>query len=225
MNQTAGDGKFWMRSQLSTGCGNITHPVAELGILRYGNSTNLPTTTAQPDINIRCKDEPYESLVPVVPWFVSKRPANDPEENRYEAGVTIPEYKGFHRWALGNRPMWLDYQRPTITNLFDEKYLDNPDIAVVDMNYDDEWAYLIITGRSKNQNERFPAPDAHPMHMHGHDFAILAQLNASFDEETAMKSLKYENPPRRDTALLPLGGYLVVAFRTDNAGAWLVHCQ
>ena len=31
--------------------------------------------------------------------------------------------------------------------------------------------------------------------------------------------------PKRDTALLPAGGHLVIAFRTDNPGAWLLHCH
>jgi hypothetical protein len=37
--------------------------------------------------------------------------------------------------------------------------------------------------------------------------------------------LTYTNPPRRDTALLPGGGWLALAFPTDNPGAWLMHCH
>jgi hypothetical protein len=37
--------------------------------------------------------------------------------------------------------------------------------------------------------------------------------------------LKTNNPPRRDVALLPAGGYLVIAFRSDNPGSWLMHCH
>jgi len=33
------------------------------------------------------------------------------------------------------------------------------------------------------------------------------------------------NPPRRDTAVLPGDGYLVIAFMADNPGAWLLHCH
>lgn len=33
------------------------------------------------------------------------------------------------------------------------------------------------------------------------------------------------NPPRVDVAMLPGSGYLVVAFKTDNPGAWLMHCH
>jgi hypothetical protein len=33
------------------------------------------------------------------------------------------------------------------------------------------------------------------------------------------------NPPRRDVVLLPRDGYIVIAFKADNPGAWLVHCH
>ena len=38
-------------------------------------------------------------------------------------------------------------------------------------------------------------------------------------------NLKRDNPPRRDVALLPANGYLVIAFKSDNPGAWLLHCH
>ncbi len=37
--------------------------------------------------------------------------------------------------------------------------------------------------------------------------------------------LNLNNPPRRDVALLPANGYLVLAFKSDNPGAWLLHCH
>ena len=62
------------------------------------------------------------------------------------------------------------------------------------------------------------------MHLHGHDFAILEQAyNKTFDPNTL--NLKYDNPPRRDVVLQPRGGYVVIAFQTDNPGTWLLHCH
>lgn len=70
---------------------------------------------------------------------------------------------------------------------------------------------------------------AHPIHLHGHDFAILAQVeNQKFPETVeGLKNLtlKTDNPPRRDVVLLPTNGYVVIAFKADNPGAWLVHCH
>lgn len=62
------------------------------------------------------------------------------------------------------------------------------------------------------------------IHLHGHDFAILEQVaNKTFSTDTV--NLKYNNPPRRDVVLVPASGYIVIAFKTDNPGAWLVHCH
>jgi len=36
---------------------------------------------------------------------------------------------------------------------------------------------------------------------------------------------KFDNPPRRDVALLPNGGFLIIAFKADNPGSWLMHCH
>lgn len=61
------------------------------------------------------------------------------------------------------------------------------------------------------------------IHLHGHDFAILQQIeNAIFPDKV---NLNKENPPRRDVILVPGGGYVVIAFKTDNPGAWLAHCH
>lgn len=59
------------------------------------------------------------------------------------------------------------------------------------------------------------------IHLHGHDFFVLAQGTGSYDADTAV--LNTSNPPRRDTALLPPSGYMVIAFETDNPGVWLMH--
>jgi hypothetical protein len=65
------------------------------------------------------------------------------------------------------------------------------------------------------------------IHLHGHDFAILAQVGeATFPPVPPDKlHLKTDNPPRRDVVLLPTDGYAVIAFKTDNPGSWLAHCH
>ncbi len=54
---------------------------------------------------------------------------------------------------------------------------------------------------------------AHPMHLHGHHFQLLA-INA-----TPL------NGPMRDTLLVPPMASAVVAFDADNPGRWLFHCH
>jgi FtsP/CotA-like multicopper oxidase with cupredoxin domain len=73
------------------------------------------------------------------------------------------------------------------------------------------------------------------MHLHGHDFLILGRSPAlanpfpvpprRFNPATDTATLDFNNPTRRDTTMLPGNGWLVVAFRSDNPGAWLFHCH
>ena len=65
---------------------------------------------------------------------------------------------------------------------------------------------------------------AHPIHLHGHDFALLQQVeNQQFVPERL--HLNLNNPPRRDVVLLPRNGFVVIAFKADNPGSWLMHCH
>lgn len=60
------------------------------------------------------------------------------------------------------------------------------------------------------------------MHVHGHDFYVLGTGAGVFGDTS---TLKFNNPPRRDVAMLPADGWLVLAFETNNPGAWLMHCH
>ena len=64
---------------------------------------------------------------------------------------------------------------------------------------------------------------SHQIHLHGHDFAILQQEEQPYHRSKL--NLKHDNPPRRDVVLLPKGGFVVIAFKADNPGSWLMHCH
>ena len=40
-----------------------------------------------------------------------------------------------------------------------------------------------------------------------------------------MKGLNLVNPPRRDVVLLPGFGHVIIAFKADNPGVWIMHCH
>lgn len=83
-----------------------------------------------------------------------------------------------------------------------------------------QWTYWII-----QEPPGTPVPIPHPIHLHGHDFYVLGRGSGLFNTTTSPSTLTWDNPPRRDTALLPGGGWLAIAFPTDNPGAWLMHCH
>jgi hypothetical protein len=60
------------------------------------------------------------------------------------------------------------------------------------------------------------------MHLHGHNFYILAAGSGTWDGSTIVNP---DNPLRRDTLLIPAASYTVIQFEADNPGTWPFHCH
>jgi len=56
-------------------------------------------------------------------------------------------------------------------------------------------------------------PMAHPMHLHGHHFQVVAVNGMAL------------SGAMRDTVMVPGSGTVRVAFDADNPGRWLFHCH
>ncbi|KAL9126844.1 MAG: hypothetical protein Q9217_004171 [Psora testacea] len=237
------DQNYWIRIVGAHGCFDVEEGQQNelLGIIRYNSGSQKRPTTTSYQFSKQCADEPYASLVPVVPMTVTAKdhPANniDPDHgDNFEVGFESPSanytvpHGNFTRWDILDTPMWLEFGDPTINHV--KNYTWNPsEYAIITEDYTrDDWVYLIITANgTTNQHaagkRRFIAL-AHPIHLHGHDFVLLAQQNRPFHvDDLSNGTFKYDNPPRRDVALLPGDGYLAIGFRTDNPGIWIMHCH
>lgn len=109
--------------------------------------------------------------------------------------------------------MVVNWTDPTLLQILDGETSWADSNAVIQLPDAGEWVYIVI-------ETTLGVP--HPIHLHGHDFFVLAQGSGTYSSSV---TLKLDNPPRRDTAMLPASGYLVLAFETDNPGAWLMHCH
>ena len=66
------------------------------------------------------------------------------------------------------------------------------------------------------------------MHLHGHDFLLLAEGKGVFNE-SVLQSANLVNPTRRDVVTMPAsdptasdtGGFVVIAFPLNNPGVWV----
>ena len=56
-------------------------PSTNMGILRYNGSSEADPTTQRQKYPTACSDEPYSSLVPIVPWKV-EAPSNERKSNK-----------------------------------------------------------------------------------------------------------------------------------------------
>ncbi|KAF3317901.1 hypothetical protein TWF173_009722 [Orbilia oligospora] len=134
---------------------------------------------------------------------------------------------GERLWQIYGIPMRLDWSNPALEMLNeDSKPTDFPESYTVIEARPDGGDNMnnVVFHISGNAAPGTPGGTMHPIHIHGHDFIILAQGSGKFDEaENTSRTLF--NPVRRDVATMPPDGYLIISFPVDNNGMWLLHCH
>lgn len=76
---------------------------------------------------------------------------------------------------------------------------------------------------------------AHPFHMHGHSFYVLSRYQSGhragwgsynpFSNTAPPHGLDMDMPVQKDTVAVPRRGHVVLRFRADNPGIWMLHCH
>lgn len=248
-NQTAGS-SFWMRSVPVSGCSKNAAPTDLKGIVRYAasasstiKSTSTPTSQPPDYDGENCTDEEAGNIVP----YMSLNAGGADYKETFQ--LALAEVGGYEKWHLNNSTFIAEWDSPsefeplTPYLLLSSLYLSccgflgrffrkadfptrlaiqevmhgrtafNTTQHVVSLPQANKWTYFVIN----NTN-----PIDHPIHLHGHDFWVLAQGTGDFDPSTP---LNVHNTPRRDVAMLYGNGHLVIGFVTDNPGTWLLHCH
>ncbi|KAI8964489.1 putative multicopper oxidase [Daldinia sp. FL1419] len=196
---------FWIRAIPQSACSENDSEDNIRGILSYTGTVSTPNTTGYDYID-SCSDE-TDNIVP----YHSKTVGDTSSVTNEVAGITT--LNGLFRWTLNSTSMLVDWENPTLLQVINEETNFEVDDSVLQLPDANVWVYLAI-------ETDLAVP--HPIHLHGHDFFVLAQDTGSYSSSVTLNT---DNPPRRDTALLPPSGYLVIAFETDNPGVWLMHCH
>jgi FtsP/CotA-like multicopper oxidase with cupredoxin domain len=158
-----------------------------------------------------CYDEP------TTPYVKTTVPADVPSQLKVSFTNTAGS-GNLVQWLVDGSPMLIDLDYPTLSHVADGNDTFDSQRNVLRVGEKDSWQYWVI------QQDAAAPPLPHPIHLHGHDFYVLAQ-EAGQTWAGDISGLKKDNPPRRDTATLPAQGYLVLAFESDNPGVWLMHCH
>lgn len=223
---------FWIHAR---DCANVDQR-STLGIIRYDpSSTALPWSPPPSRLCYGCLDEPNpptQNLTPVVPRNVLPAQNKDYANGSNPLLVALQGYPNtsdpespLKKWILANSSLYLNWSIPSLS-LINDKAAFPDEYAPIQLDFpEDTWVYFVIEGNftdSDYTRYRKHVPVAHPIHLHGHDFVVLAQANETFTNNV---TLKLDNPTRRDVALLPINGYLVIGFQMNNVGSWLMHCH
>ncbi|KAK6150877.1 hypothetical protein DH2020_015809 [Rehmannia glutinosa] len=67
--------------------------------------------------------------------------------------------------------------------------------------------------------------ESHPFHLHGYNFFIVGTGVGNFDRKKDPAKYNLVDPPERNTAGVPTGGWTSIRFRADNPGVWFLHCH
>ncbi|KAF4310328.1 Multicopper oxidase type 1 [Botryosphaeria dothidea] len=197
---------FWLRAIPQSACSDNDNTDDIKGIIHYGSSTDTPSTSAY-DYTDACVDEDSSDLVP----YVSKTATSG--TSLAEAVTVAYNSDNLFRWYMNETSMEVEWENPTLLQVYNDNLTFTDTSGVVQLDTADQWYFFVI-----ETDNAVP----HPIHLHGHDFFILAAGTGSYSDNV---TLTLDNPPRRDTAMLDSSGYLVLAFETDNPGAWLMHCH
>lgn len=199
---------FWLRAIPQEACSENQNPTNIKGIVYYGSSPSTPTTTGY-SYTDACDDEDMSNLVPIVnPYTITSNPLY----NESEPVSLGKNSQSLYRWKLNSTSMHVSWDDPTLLEIYRNHTSFSNTSGVVQLPRADEWAFVII-------ETTLSVP--HPIHLHGHDFVVLSQGSGTY----SAGDITTNNPPRRDTAMLPANGHLVIGFVTDNPGAWLMHCH
>ncbi|KAH8880656.1 laccase [Thozetella sp. PMI_491] len=196
----------------------VSKPAA---IFSYDGAPNgLPRSPGTPPPDSRCEDK--TDFIPTVSRVAPASSFSAPTNRTLEFNFTTKQWEDQQRvyWQVSNQDMNVTWGTPTLQYLAKGK-LDFPASSnVFQVPESNKWSFWVIENVS-------PVP--------GHDFLILGRSPAVadpftistryFNEETDVASLNFTNPTRRDSTMLPGFGWVVVAFMTDNPGAWLFHCH
>jgi FtsP/CotA-like multicopper oxidase with cupredoxin domain len=132
-----------------------------------------------------------------------------------------------HPQGYMNRTSWIP-QSPALISLPRSSWDGNQLIPFIPTNVSDPiWVDIILNNLDDG---------SHPFHLHGHDFYVLASHRsehgwgsyspwATAGSSSIAPKLNLVNPVMKDTVSVPRRGYVVLRFRADNPGVWMLHCH
>lgn len=201
---------YWMRAIPQETCSDNDNVDNILGIVRYDSTSTADPTSTGYTYSDNCDDEDISTLIPYL--SVQVNTAYDVEDS-FTAGLgDDPAGGSWIKWEMGATSFISQWAYPTVLQAAEGNDTWTDEQNIIELTTADQYVYFVI---------ETTFAQAHPIHLHGHDFWVLAQGTGTYDADTV--TLTTTNSPRRDVAMLPGSGYLVLAFITDNPGVSLPH--
>ncbi|KAK3369580.1 Cupredoxin [Lasiosphaeria ovina] len=206
---------YWFNATLESAnnCGKTRNPFPA-AIFHYdgASTTGLPTNRGTPVVATCAGETGFAPIVTRTVPAASFAPSTLPIDLAFPTG---PRGQVFE-WSIRNTPIVVEWDHPVLEYILQGNTSFPAAINLVQVAGANVWTFWVL------QND-FVLP--HPIHLHGHDFLVLGLGAGVFNAATMAGQLNFNNPVRRDVVQMPGSGWLVIAYKTDNPGVWLMHCH
>lgn len=222
---------YWIRADMNTFCFATNNPVLDSsvkGILTYTNTDTDPKDEISTDWsdarNVVCQDLNSTLLTPAVSQ--SAPPANVLYSLQFS--FLIRDY-ALDRAYVNGTTSWTMSDIPTLNQVVSGLNAGNQtyNVSGVTPSYNLSNQYIIGIPETQVVDILISNFDdgAHPFHLHGHEFWVLATSPEMYFPWSIYGSLNTTNPVRRDTVTVDAYGWALIRFRSDNPGMWAFHCH
>jgi FtsP/CotA-like multicopper oxidase with cupredoxin domain len=239
---TTGADSFWLRARMVTTCFAEQPPEMEAevrAIIQYTTSASgssiSPSTPSSKDwadiVELECRDLNTTDLHPVVSMRAPQT---------LDATINLRSNFEIRDWRLSrgfiNETSW----RPNLRSPSLYRAIAGLSTNNVSFNAVSEGSTAFVNDKAFNKNRELVYQTtgiqtldivisnfddgAHPFHLHGYKFWVLASGVGYFDP-ALYSSIDLTNPLRRDTATIEAFGWVLLRFVADNPGMWAFHCH
>ncbi|PWY88379.1 extracellular dihydrogeodin oxidase/laccase-like protein [Aspergillus heteromorphus CBS 117.55] len=206
----------WLRAEIDMLCLNesTTYDTALAAVYyQSANTSSVPQTTGTSWESNHCRNDPLEDTVPYYPIAPPATPSTVDTVN-----ITLGyNATGYILFFVDGSSFRADYNEPVL-------FLANQNVSQVYPTERNVYDFGNNTSVRMILTNTFAMQ--HPMHLHGHNFWVLAEGTGTWNGTITNPS----NPQRRDTQILQAGStdepsYLVLEWELDNPGVWPLHCH
>jgi len=215
---------YWFNATfVTTGACGLSKNPAPAAIFKYQGSNITTPTSSSPIAAMTVCSDPFD-LQPVVKRTLTSNGFTPQANNTLDVKLDLSDPNQLFTWKINASAINVDWNKPIADYVMQGNTSYPRSENIVEVTTKDTWMFWLI-----ENDKTFGIP--HPFHLHGHDFLLLGRSDPAattpqtFNPATDGPNLKLNNPVRRDVAMLPSLGWMVIAFRTDNPGAWLFHCH
>jgi FtsP/CotA-like multicopper oxidase with cupredoxin domain len=205
---------YWLRAWNDPFCGGGTHGPDGRAVILYpgADTTEVPDTIGLPlPVDSQCRNDPLSETVPV---YVI--PVEEPETTITITLTASINSTGSAHLVMNGVAFQGDFNEPILQDALNGVTSFNPARNVYPLGDNSTVRIIFIN----------TIPTGHGMHLHGHDFQVLAEGIGTWDGTITNPY----NPQRRDVHQAwgdaqDNTTYIVLQYTQDNPGIWPFHCH